>query len=150
MNELTLLLIIGFCVALTLVGILFWIAHMQQRHHGDGSYEYVQFLEGDVVYTGGFFLQEERIALSDIQHVSFAIDWGRFRFQHKTYLGHMKIVLKSSPKPVEWNFESSLYYGHYVDSSTQRDIYLTTNMLMEQFAQAGIACEKDQSFIGWG
>ncbi len=148
MNGLTLLLLVGFCFALALVGLFVWLARMQARHNEEGSYEYVHFIDGDVVYTGGFMQKEDRIPLQDIENVTFSIAWGRFRVLQKTHLGIMNIRLKSSAEPVEWKFESSLFYGHYVDRSTQRAINLTTGKLIQQFEAYGIPCEKDQSFIG--
>ncbi len=148
MNDMTLLLVIIFCLGLAVVGVITWLARMQARHNEEGRYEYVQFIDGDVVYTGSFMQKEERIPLQDIENVTFSIAWGRFRVLQKTHLGIMNIRLKSSSEPVEWEFESSLFYGHYVDRSTQRAINLTTGKLIQQFEAYGIPCEKDQSFIG--
>ena len=105
---------------------------------GQGSKRYDIFeIEGnEMVVLAGIPV---RYRINDIETVTFSNVLGRYG----SFVGIMKIKKKDGIFGRSFRFDASAYHKKFVLSSTQEEIDLATENLMEQLRSYGVDCKKD-------
>ena len=103
---------------------------------GEQKYDVFMVEGNELVILAGIPV---RYRINDIETVTFSNVLGKYG----SFVGIMKIKKKDGIFGRSFRFDASAYHKKFVLSSTQEEIDLATENLMEQLRSYGVDCKKD-------